>query len=122
MDRQIVYQGATPRAVDQLQQNRNTMVALGYLMQAFMGANTLVDGLPCTPTSPASMTVNVGSGSIYSLDQVDATAYGILSADTTDQVVKQGIAVGIQNFLCPAPVTTGQSVVYLIEAQYQNQD
>ena len=28
------------------------MVALGYLIQATLGASPVVDGLACTPTSP----------------------------------------------------------------------
>lgn len=122
MDRQIVYQGAIPRAVDQLQQSKNTMVGLGYLMQAILGVSTLVDGLACAATSPASLSVNVATGSIYSLQNVDATAYGILPADTTDQIVKQGVIIGTTTFNCPAPATVGQSVVYLVEVAYQDLD
>lgn len=122
MDRQIVYAGAIPRDVDLLSQNKNVLIGLGYLMQAILGVSTFVDGLACTPTGPATLTVNVGNGSIYSLQNVDGTAYGSLSADTTDQIVKQGIIMSTTNFPTPAPVTTGQSVVYLIEAAYQDSD
>ena len=122
MDRQIVYIGAIPQDTDQLQQNKNTMIGLGYLMQAVLGTGTLVDGLSCTPNSPAAMNVLVGPGSIYSLAEVDATAYGSLSADTTDLIVKQGIITSTQTFSTPAPATSGQSVVYLIQASYQEID
>src|SRR5271154_7125143 len=109
MDRIIIYTGAIPQDSDLLLTNKNTMVAFGYLMQAVLGTGTLVDGLACTPTGPATLTVNVGGGSIYSLAQIDATAYGSISADTTDQIVKQGIIIATQNFPCAAPVTSGQS-------------
>ena len=122
MDRQIVYVGQIPQDTDLLLTNKNTMIGLGYLMQAVLGTSTLVDGLACTPTSPASMSVQVGPGSIYSQTSVDATAYGSIAADTTDQIVKQGIIMSTQTFSCPAPGTAGQSVVYLIEAQYQDVD
>ncbi len=122
MDRIIVYPYEQPTDTMFLNTNKNAMVGLGYLMQAVLGTGTLVDGLGCTPTSPASMSVLVATGSIYSLAQIDATAYGSVAADTTDQIVKQGIVLGNTTFNCPAPTTTGQSVVYLVEAIYQDVD
>lgn len=122
MDRQIVYPGAIPLETDILNTNRNVLIALGFAMQAILGTSTVVDGLACTPTSPASMQVNVGNGSIYSLQNLDATAYSSLAADTTDNIVKQGISLATQTFNAPAPATAGQSVVYLIEAAYQDTD
>ncbi|WP_210420169.1 hypothetical protein [Aquisphaera giovannonii] len=105
-----------------LNTNQIAMVALGLLAQAVLGTNTVADGLACTPTTPASLSVLVGPGSIYSVANLEATAYGSLPADTTDQIVKQGIVLGNTTFNCPAPVTSGQSVVYLVQAQYQDTD
>lgn len=122
VDRVIVYPSAIPQDTDLLNTNKNVMVAFGYLMQAILGTSTFVDGLACTPTIPASMSVLVGGGSIYSLEQIDATAYGSLAADTSDQIVKQGIVIGDTTFNCPAPATAGQSVVYLVQASYQETD
>jgi hypothetical protein len=122
VDRQIVYIGQIPQDVDQLKQNKNTMIGLGYALQAILGTSTLVDGLPCAPTAPASLSVTVGPGSIYSQQNVDGTAYGSLNADTADQIVKQGIIMSTQTFSCPAPGTSGQSVVYLVEVAYEDVD
>src|SRR5437773_93069 len=61
MDRILVYPGSIPLDTDILNINRNTMVALGSLTQAILGTNTIVDGLSCSPTSPASLTVTVGA-------------------------------------------------------------
>lgn len=123
MDRQIVYVGAIPQDVDQLSQSKNSMVALGYALQAIIGAGTVVDGLVCAPASPPSLHVTVSPGSIYSLQNIDATAFGSLNADTTHQIIKQGItSLDIQTFSCPAPVTSGFSVVYLVEAAYEDVD
>lgn len=122
MHRQIVYPAAIPLDTDFLNQNKNTMLGLGYLMQAVLGTTTVLDGLACTPTGPATLTVNISSGSIYTLAQIDGTAYGSIAADTVNQIVKQGIVTGVQNFACPAPVTVGQSVIYLIQAAYQDLD
>lgn len=122
MDRQIVYPGAVPLETDLLNTNKNVMVGLGYLMQTILGTNTLVQGLACTQTTTASMTVNVATGSIYSLQNIDNTAYSSLAADTSDPIVKQGIVLGTTQFTLTAPTTVGQSQVYLIEAAYQDVD
>lgn len=122
MDRQIVYQGQIPLETDVLLTNKNTMLALGAFVQAVLGSSVSVDGLACVPNSPAALNVKVGPGSIHSLQNVDGTAYGTVPADTTNQVVKQGLAVGTQTLSCPAPATTGQSIVYLIQAAYQDTD
>ena len=60
MDRILVYPGSIPLDTDILNTNRNSMVALGYLAQAILGTGTIVDGLACSPTAPASLTVSVG--------------------------------------------------------------
>jgi len=117
-----VYVGQIPQDVDQLKQNKNVMIGLGYALQAILGTGTLVDGLACNPTAPASLAVTVGPGSIYSLQNVDGTAYGSLAADTTDPIVKQGIIMSTQTFNCPAPSTSGFSIVYLVEATYEDVD
>jgi microcystin-dependent protein len=122
MDRQIAYQGQIPLETDLLLTNKNVMVAFGYLMQAMLGTSLTVDGLACVPSSPADLTVKVGPGSIHSLQNVDGTAYGTVPSDTTSQIVKQGLSLTTQSFSCPAPVTTGHSIVYLIQAAYQDQD
>lgn len=122
MDRIITHVGAVPRSVDILSTNKNLMVAMGYLMRSVLGTSLSVDGLACTPNSPADLTVKVGPGSIHKLENVDGTAYGVIDADTTNQIMKQGLAEAPQSFSCPAPTTTGHSRVYLIQAAYQDQD
>ena len=122
MDRSIVYTQEQGRSTDFLFAQRAAMVGLGQLAQAMLGTSTLVFGLGVTPTSPASLSVNVAPGQIYSQQPVDATAYGVLPADTTDQVVKQGLMAATLNLLTPAPSTAGYSINYLIQAAYQDQD
>jgi hypothetical protein len=116
MDRILVYPGSIPLDTDILNTNRNAMVALGYLAQTILGSNTVVDGLVCSPTMPASMTVTVGPGSITQLSVVDTLAYGSLPADTTDPLVKLGVNLTATSFALAAPATSGQSVNYLIQA------
>lgn len=122
MDRSIIYTAEQGRSTDFLFGQRATMIALGKLAAAVLGTTGIVNGLACTPTSPAGLTVNVAAGEIYSLTSVDATAYGSLTADTTDQIVKQGLSMATSNLSCPAPTTSSFSINYLIEATYQDVD
>jgi hypothetical protein len=122
MDRNLVYPGSIPLDTDVLNLNRSTMVAIGYLAQATLGTTTVVDGLSCTPTVPASMTISVGPGSIAQLGVVDPLAFGSLPADSTDPLVKMGVNVTATPFTISAPTTSGQSVNYLIEASFQESD
>lgn len=122
MDRNIVYPGSIPLDTDLLSVNRNTMIAVGFLAQAVLGTNTVVDGLALTPTSPASLTVNIGPGSITQLTVVDATAFGSLAADATDTLLKMGINLQPTSFTLVAPTVSGQSTNYLIEASFVESD
>jgi hypothetical protein len=122
MDRIIVYPGSIPLDTDMLSINRNAMVGLGYLAQAVLGQNTIADGLPCGPTSPASLTVTVGPGSLTQLTTVDTLSYGSLPADSTDPLVKIGINISSTSFTLVTPTTSGQSTNYLIEASFLESD
>jgi hypothetical protein len=122
MDRNIVYPGAIPLDTDLLSINRNTMIALGFVMRATFGTDVVVDGLACTPTVPGSMAVQVGPGSLAQLSVVDATAYGSLSANSNVPLMKMGIDLSTQYFSLPPPATSGKSVNYLIQACLQESD
>jgi hypothetical protein len=123
VDRVINYVGAVPLDVDLLNTNKNLMIGLGFALQAILGGSTVVDGLACTPTGPASLQVLVAQGSIYSTENVEGTAFGSLGSDTSHQILKQGItALGNTAFTCAAPSTSGQSIAYLIQGQYQDVD
>jgi hypothetical protein len=122
MDRNIVYPGSIPLDTDILNLNRNAMTAVGALTAAVLGSNVVVDGLACTPTSPASLTVNVGPGSITYFTSVDANAYGSLPADTSDQLVQTGINLQPASFTLATPSVLGQSINYLLEAAFSETD
>lgn len=122
MDRNLVYPGSIPLDTDLLNINRNAMIAIGYLARAVLGNSTVVDGLGCTPTAPASMTVNIAPGSIAQLSVVDTLSYGSLSADDIDPLVKMGINITSTAFMLTSPTSSGQSVNYLIEAALQEAD
>ncbi|WP_261533127.1 hypothetical protein [Burkholderia multivorans] len=122
MDRQTVYAGQVPLETDLLNTNRNVLVAIGKMLGDMLGSSTFATGLGCVATSPASMNVQVQPGQLYSLQNLDNTAYSSLAADTTHQIVKQGIMLDAQSFSCPAPTTAGYSINYLIEANYADVD
>ncbi len=122
MDRNLVYPGSIPLDTDLLAINRNTMIGLGFLAQAVLGTGMVVDGLACMPTAPASLTVNVGAGSITQLAVVDPAAFGSLPANSTDPLVKMGINLEPVSFTLVAPTISGQSTNYLIEASFLESD
>ncbi|MGF7131897.1 hypothetical protein P3T40_003380 [Paraburkholderia sp. EB58] len=120
MDRVTVQFGANPLDTDILNSNRYPMIGLGMALQALLGAGPNVDGLPCAPGT--GLAVNIGQGSIYVSAPIDETDYGSLPADTTDMIVQQGITFGETSLSVPAPTTAGQSIAYLVEAQFQQVD
>ena len=122
MDRQIVFPGSIPLDTDILSMQRNIMVALGYLTQATLGSAPVVDGLACSPTAPASLTVTVGPGSIAVPSIIDANAFGSLPADTADPLVKMGVNTAPTGFALTAPASSGQSINYLIQASLLESD
>lgn len=122
MDRQIVYPGAIPLETDLLNTNKNAMIGLSKLAAAILGTSTFLNGLACTQTGPASLQVYVAPGEIYSLQNLDGTAYSSIAADTTHAILKQGLSLDQLTLSCPAPVTAGQSINYLIQATYQDTD
>lgn len=122
MNRQIVYAGAIPLETDLLNTNKYAMLGLAKLASSLMGGNTYVHGLACTPSSPASMVVNVAAGQIYSLQNIDGTAYSSLPADTTHSILKQGYILDAQQFTLTAPSTSGYSINYLIQVTYSDVD
>jgi hypothetical protein len=122
MDRVTVYPGQIPLETDLLRTNRNAMTAIGALASALFGSSATINGMACTPTSPASMSVKVAPGEIYVQQNVDSSSYSSLAADTTHQTMKQGILADPVTLSCPAPTTTGFSINYLIQAAFSEVD
>lgn len=120
MDRRIVYPSEAVLETDYLWLSRYVQASFGKLAQALLGQSTAVNGLPLSPG--VGLTVSLGAGEIYSMAQVDATAFSTLPADATHTVLKQGTLRDPVVLNTPAPATAGQSVVYLIEVQLQEND
>jgi hypothetical protein len=111
---------AIPLETDLLSTNRNVLIALGLLIQDIFGTSTFAAGLGCTPGT--GLNVAIAPGRLYAIENVDGTAYSSLLADTTDQIVKQGILLQATTLAVAAPTTSGDSINYLIEATYQDTD
>ena len=122
MDRVQVYPGAIPLETDLLNAQKNDMIGLAKLSAAVLGTSTQVNGLPCTQNTIPALNVLVGPGEIYSLQNIDGTAYSSLAADTAHQILKQGIALDAVVLSAPAPGTAGMSINYLVQVQYQDSD
>lgn len=121
-DRTDVYPSQQPTDTIWLTQERNKIVAIGYLAQGILGTSTVVDGLGCIPTVPASLAVQILPGSIYQRVPLDSVSYGSLGVDTVDQIIKQGIILPVTNLTLAPPSTSGQAINYLIEAALLEQD
>lgn len=122
MDRLLVQPGAVPLETDLLNVQRSTMLAIGWFMDMVMGRSTAVAGLPCTPTSPPSMAVQIGQGMLCQGSTIDSTQFSTLplGTDNTSPLVKAGILANYDPtsmlFNLAAPTQSGQSINYLIEA------
>jgi hypothetical protein len=122
MRRKIVYPGQVPMETDILDTNKHAMIAMAKLASAVLGTATVVSGLAVSATAPPALNVSVAPGEIYSLVNIDNTAYGSLAADTAHQILKQGISLDAVILACAAPATAGQSVNYLIQASFNEVD
>jgi hypothetical protein len=130
MDRIETYVGQSILEWNFSKPDQNKMVALGKVISALFGSTTVASGLACTPTSVASMSVNIAPGEIYQMAPLEATVCGTLPSDTGHTIMKQGIALdsvtvpnsstGVTAFTAPSIV--GQSINYLIEAAYADVD
>ena len=116
MDRPIVYPGELLADTTLLNGWKSAAFAVGYLAQAALGGQTTVaSGFPCSPTSPASMFVTVGNGSIYSYMTMDANPYGSDGLDGRF-VIQQGLLLSPVSLQLTAPAAAGYSQFYLVQA------
>jgi hypothetical protein len=122
MDRQIIYPGQVPMETDLLLTNKNTMTAIAKLCAAIFGVASCVSGFATSQTVVPSLAVLVGPGDIYSLQNIDGTAYSSLPADTSHSIVKQGISLDPVTLPITPPATAGFSINYLIQVGYQDSD
>jgi len=123
-----VYENETPFSTDVLRCGLYKMVDIACLSQTVLGTGLnnpvqFVD-LPCAPISPPGLQVTIGVGRVYAFVNYLATAWGDLNSDTTanHQLYKQGILLDPLTFNTPAPGGGGNSIIYLIQAQFEEID
>src|SRR6185312_16022449 len=122
MDRPIIYDQAQGRDYDVLHGWREALRGLGQAVGDLLGSTaTAVAGLAITPTSPASLTLNIAAGDIYQQTAVDSSAYGEIGTDAT-QTMQQGFAPAQQVTLSTSGLSAGQSRYALIQATFSQTD
>jgi hypothetical protein len=122
MDRHIVQIGAVPQDTDILYTNLHSYISIAKLSAALLGTSTKINGFTCTQTSSPGMSVLIGPGEIYALEEIDTSAYGSLPTNS-NVILKQGIQLNtITTTTMTAPSTAGQSINYLIEFAFNEVD
>lgn len=130
-DRVQNYNLQTPLTANDLNRQRDfDLIALGKMFSALIGTTMVAEGLAATAVAVTTVpTVQLADGQLWELGTLDPTAFGSLS-DTafpsTQQVMKQGLLLSargdVNTFQLTPPGTSGESVVYLLEAQYADAD
>lgn len=105
--------------------SQNTEIAIGDAFQALFGTTSVAWGLGCTPAS--GLTVQLAPGGITSYQQLAPNGLGATSQGpalvSTNYVVKEASSLSpIVTAALTAPSTAGQSINYLIEAQWATED
>jgi hypothetical protein len=121
MDRQIIEVAAIPLDTDLLNIQKYVQKAIGYSLQATFGTNSVCDGLALSATSPATMSINIGSGSLITLQVTDASVFGSLPIDN-NFIMKIGVNNTNTTMALSAPTVAGDSINYLIEACFSEND
>lgn len=129
MDRDLLYPGQIGLVDNMLDAFKAAMVGIGISSEAILGQSTQVFGLaagalPNAAVSGSAFAISVGRGAIFSFEETDPSAYGVLGTDTATSILKTGINLASTNLglTNAAPATAGQSINYLISAQFQETD
>ena len=122
MDRSIIYDQSDVRSYDHLWGWRNNLIGLSQAVMDLLGTtSTMLAGFAATPASPASLVVNLAAGDLYQMADIDAAAYGSLTADTA-QILQQGIAAAQTVTFSTSGLASGQSRWALVQAQFAQTD
>lgn len=117
----MVYTNQVPYELDVLRTNLYEKTDMGWFIQTVLGVgvgNPLwAVGFPCNPISPPGLSVTLGPGVIYDFSLLLPTDYSVIPADTNPdhQIYKSYILFDTQTFATPAPVSPGNSIIYLIQ-------
>ena len=122
MDRVTVFAGQLPLETDILRTGQFAMVGTAKLGEAVLGTAPTVSGFPITATAPASLILNLGAGTVFQQEPLEATPWSSLPADTAHQIMKEGISLDPIPLTFTPPATTGYSQSFLVQVQYQESD
>jgi hypothetical protein len=101
------------------------MLDSSILAQSILGTSTLLYGLTCVPTGPASLSVVINPGAIFSYEEINETAFGVLPTlpIDTNQVLKYAyITDPVTPPAIVPPVTVGDSRNDLVQFQFSEAD
>lgn len=122
MNRSIIYPTEQGRSYDYLIGQRDVIEAFGFLMADVLGQTSgFVTGMLGIQTSPASLTIQIGAGSIYQFVVVDPTPIGSLPA-SSDMAMLQGVTASQLVTLVTSGLASGQNQWVLVEVQFAFQD
>ncbi len=123
MDRPIWYTQENLRGYDLSMGARDAVKGAGQQASDILGGTTtVVAGLAATASSPTSLVINLGPGSIYQDAALDPTAAGDLPIDGNTHFL-QGVSWASQSVtLSTAALASGQSQWALIEATFAFSD
>jgi hypothetical protein len=109
-----------------LEDQLNLMLGEAAIAKAILGTTTQLDGFECTPTSPASLNVEVAGGTIFSFENVLDSALGVsptqIPADTAHQILKYAYELDSTPFTITPPATVGNSRNDLIQISFAEAD
>jgi hypothetical protein len=123
VDRTFVYPGELPRVEDFLGFQKQAYYSMGAMIRSAIGPNPGISNgdFAISATGPASMSVVIGTGSIYQSGTVDSAAFGVLGTDS-NVVMQQGIAYTPTTLAITAPSTSGYSQYYLVQVGFNRTD
>lgn len=121
VDRTLIDPMEQMRDFDFVMGAKDVMFGLGALAQDVFSqlGSTVIAGLVASQTASASLTINIGGGSIYQLAPADALSAGSIPTDLT-LIVQQGRAV--PQTITLSPPASGQSQWVLVQAQFSQVD
>lgn len=107
MDRDLLYPGQIGLVENFLDAFKASMIGIGIASEAILGQSTQVFGLVASALSDTvvagnAFAISIGRGAIFSYQETDPNAYGVLGADTATNILKTGInliatEIGITN-------------------------
>lgn len=122
MERSLIYSLEQIRSFDYAHQPRDMLKGMSHLARMILGINTtLLSGFSAAQQSVPDLSFQLADGQIYQWSQVDATAFGPLSADSSF-IWQQGYTPAQTITLSTSQLIAGQSQWVLIQCKFTQLD